>query len=598
MKKKILLMVAIMAMLICVFAISVSAATETIDGLVYDLNSNGTARLGKEANKTVNIETLIIPEKVTAADGREYTVTEVYEKSFNGNTNIKYLSLPSTITFIGPAAFQNCTNLQFVDFNDNQNDVNFNNWGTFMGCSSLKAVSLPDKTDYIINRIFSECKNLEAVYLPSATTNIESNGYGNSAAFSYCHKMYFVNEPFDVRDENGNFYGDNFVMPERPEVYFFPSNLEKLYQRDSGVGFFQCYNLNPVMVMPTTLTKLWINDGTFYECGATGNSFTIVLLGDMTDIRIGLRDKRATGVSYVLANPADKTLNDVSIVNSNTGYTPTLDGSEHIYFCHSDKYFKIFKADSFTESNVEYLTGVPHFVNPNITESTKEDCVTNRTETTYCFCGVKIGTSEVENTKLGHEYDLEKGAVKSNIEYTNYLANGTLYTQCARCEECQKSEVNPLIADFKGFSTKEVGDGLTFGYTLNLEAIEEYEAVNSTTLEFGFVVAVQAFLGDNAPLDKDGNAASNNVIKASITSEDHTYTGADFRLTSASWDGTANINGVETALKDIKFYMAGYILDGASVVYINSGATGNSADAYSYRDIAGTEVIPEETPAE
>ena len=49
---------------------------------------------------------------------------------------------------------------------------------------------------------------------------------------------------------------------------------------------------------------------------------------------------------------------------------------------------------------------------------------------------------------------------------------------------------------------------------------------------------------------------------------------------------------------DIKFYMAGYIIDGASVIYINDGATGDKADALSYNDIAGTEVIPEETPAE
>ena len=189
------------------------------------------------------------------------------------------------------------------------------------------------------------------------------------------------------------------------------------------------------------------------------------------------------------------------------------------------------------------------------------------------------------------------------IVYTNYLANGTK-TQtcqnpgCAHNTTPNVTSVDPIVSSFKGFSTKEVGNGLTFGYTLNLEAIKEYEAVNSTTLEFGFVVAVPAFLGDNAPLDKDGNAASNNVIKASIASDKYTYTGADFRLTSASWDGAANINGVETALKDIKFYMAGYIIDGTSVIYINDGATGNSADAYSYRDIAGTEVIPEETPAE
>ena len=579
MKRKIFLIVAMLAMLACLFAISASAATETIDGLVYDLNSNGTARLGKNANQSVAMETVIIPEKVTAADGKEYTVTEVYEKSFNGNTNIKYLSLPSTITFIGPAAFQNCTSLQFVDFNNNQNDVNFNNWGTFMGCSALKAVSLPDNVDYIINRIFSECKNLEAVYLPSATTNIETNGYGNSGAFSYCHKMYFVQEPFEVRDENGNFYGDKFVMPERPDVYFFPSNLEKLYKRDSGVGFFQCYNLNPVMVMPETLTQLWVNDGVFYECGKTGNQFTVVLLGNMTDVRIGLRDSRAKGVSYVFANPADKTLNDVNIVNSNTGYNPSLDGSEHIYFCHSDKYFKIFKADSFTESNVEYLTGVPHFANPNKTESVPADCLNNAVETNFCFCGAAMGTSEVENSALGHEFDLEKGATKLSIVYANYLANGELSVKCARCAECAKSETAPIISEFKGFSVSEKGDGITFGYAFDNDAIAEFEAVNKCEVELGFTVAVKALLGENAPLNADGTAATDKAVKASVANDE--YTAADFVL-RGNWDRDVTIGEETLNIKDVEFYMAGYIIVNGAVSYLNYGASGATADTVTF----------------
>ena len=575
MKKKILLFAAIVAMLVCLFAISASAATtETIDGVTYSLN-NGTASV-TNANKSCALETVIIPETVVGADGKEYTVKEINQEAFLGNKNIKYVSLPATITKLGPSAFRECSNLNFVDFNDNQNDVDFNNWGHFKDCTSLKAVSMPDNVDLITNRIFANCKNLEAVYLPSATTNIETNGYGDNGAFSYCHKMYFVQEPFEVRDENGNFYGDKFVMPERPDVYFFPSNLEKLYKRDSGVGFFQCYELNPVMVMPETLTQLWVNDGVFYECGKTGNQFTVVLLGNMTDVRIGLRDSRAKGVSYVFANPADKTLNDVNIVNSNTGYNPSLDGSEHIYFCHSDKYFKIFKADSFTESNVEYITGVPHVANPLKTETTPADCVNDRAETTYCFCKAKIGSNPVEGTALGHEYDLAKGAVKSSVEYANYLANGILKIKCARCTECQENKVNPIITEFKGFSVSEKGDGITFGYSFDKAAISEFEAVNGK-IELGFVVAVKAFAGNDA-------YTSDKAIKAAVTDEKAQYTGADFIL-RGTWDKMVDLDGdgtEETNVKNVEFYMAGYILVNGAVTYLNYGASGATADTVTF----------------
>ena len=581
MKKKILLFVAIVAMLVCLFAFSASAAsTETIDGVTYYLN-NGSASV-TNANKSCALETVIIPETVVGADGKEYTVKEINQEAFLDNKNIKYVSLPATITKLGPSAFRGCSNLNFVDFNDNQNDVDFNNWGHFKDCTSLKAVSLPDNVDYIVNRIFANCKNLEAVYLPSATTNIESNGYGDNGAFSYCHKMYFVQEPFEVRDENGNFYGDKFVMPERPDVYFFPSNLQKLYKRDSGVGFFQCYELNPVMVMPETLTQLWINDGVFYECGKTGNQFTVVLLGNMTDIRIGLRDSRAKGVSYVLANPADKTLNDVNIVNSNTGYNPSLDGSEHIYFCHSDKYFKIFRADSFTESNVEYITGVPHVANPLKTESTPADCVNNRVDTTYCFCNAKIGTNPTEGTALGHEFDLEKGATKYSVVYANYLANGILNTKCARCEECDESELNPIISSFKGYSVKEDGNGITFGYTIDYAALDEYAKISGKKVDLGFVVAAQSKVTDNKLLNADGTVANANVIKASVVSwsnidseneETVKYNGADFKLT-----------GDFTGLENTAICMAGYLFDGA-VAYLNANASGEASDYITYGEL-------------
>ena len=76
MKKKILLFVAIVAMLVCLFAISASAATtETIDGVTYYLN-NGSASV-TNANKSCALETVIIPETVVGADGKEYTVKEI-----------------------------------------------------------------------------------------------------------------------------------------------------------------------------------------------------------------------------------------------------------------------------------------------------------------------------------------------------------------------------------------------------------------------------------------------------------------------------------------------------------------------------------------
>ncbi|MBR2024421.1 MAG: hypothetical protein IKA02_01285, partial [Clostridia bacterium] len=224
-----------------------------------------------------------------------------------------------------------------------------------------------------------------------------------------------------------------------------------------------------------------------------------------------------------------------------------------------------------------------HLENPTKTQYTDADCVNNQKKTATCFCGTGMGDIEVENTALGHEYDTEKGASKVSIAYENYLANGTLKTKCARCEELNETDVLPIISSFKGFSVKENGDGITFGYTIDSDAVKNYESVNNTKIQLGFVVAVKDFLGDNLPLDENGNPLTDKVIKAVVSDESDLYTGADFVL-KGTWNKTVNINGADTDIKDVKFYMAGYITDGDVIKYINCGSTSDVASSVSYNE--------------
>ena len=175
--------------------------------------------------------------------------------AFYGCKAMKYLSLPASLTHVGATAFNNCTALEFVDFNDNPNDIEFYNYGHFMGCSSLKAVSLPDNVTVLSNRIFVSCTSLQAVYLPKNLVQMNTNGNGQGP-FCYSKLMYFVNEPFEVRDENGNFLSDSFVMPAKPEVYFMPETLSSAGGNvSSGTWFRDCIGLNTTIVMPKAFTN-------------------------------------------------------------------------------------------------------------------------------------------------------------------------------------------------------------------------------------------------------------------------------------------------------------------------------------------------------
>ena len=502
-------------------------------------------------------------------------VTTINQQAFYECKAMKYLSLPTTLTYVGAAAFRDSKALEFIDFNDNTNNIEFYNYGHFMGCSSLKAVSLSDNVTILNNRIFASCTSLQAVYLPKNLVQMNTNGNGQGP-FCYDANLYFVNEPFEVRDENGKFLGESFVMPSKPEVYFMPNTLSSADGNvSSGTWFRECISLNTTIVMPKVFTNSTVVQ-MFRETANASNIKNVVYLGDMETIAWSERNHH---INFVFANPNDKDINSFTF----SSFYNNLNSNCYFYFCSTGYKYTVGVAQDKIAGTLE-TNAYHHVANPNKTESVPADCVNNATATTYCFCTVKIGTSDVENSALGHEYDLAKGAVKSSVEYANYLANGILKIKCARCTECQENKVNPIITEFKGFSVSEKGDAITFGYTFDNAAISEFEEVNSCKVELGFVVAVKAFAGDDA-------YTSDKAIKAAVTDEKAQYTGADFIL-RGTWDKMVDLDGdgtEETNVKNVEFYMAGYILVNGAVTYLNYGASGATADTVTFANANSTE---------
>ena len=505
------------------------------------------------------------------------TVTSISQSAFFECKGIKYISISPNVTYIGPSCFHTCPSLQYVDFNNNQNDVDFNNWGAFMGCTSLKAMSLPTNTDYITNRFFSECKELQAVYLPSATKTIETNGYGNQSSFYNCNKVYFVNEPFSVRDANGNFYGDSFQMPAKPDVYYFPSNLTNLFERDSGIGFAFCYNLNQTMVMPTTLTKFWINDGVFYCCGDKGNKTTVVFLGNMTDLRIGMRESRAKGISYVFANSADTDFSSVNIVNSNTGnYSFNLNGDEFIYFCSTGKGITMKKPssdDKFTNDNTTLEDMDKHsYV---IAKETAPTCTKPGVKGYVCFCEAVDETRSEVIEALGHkasETILDKYFLKNADGSYNYFENMVKLCECTACNENAEFEIadTALFITNKGYSFSET-DASSFSYTLhvNVEAIKAYLLENAT---FKYGVVVSANIA-KAPIELVDGAVNKNASQTVIVELQGSTTVYEYVMTKLTFAENYQAS---------QLYCQAYAVEDDIVSYISPEKISISAEVISH----------------
>ena len=615
--KKVFLTLSVIAVLICIFAISVSAATETIDGITYSLNSGNKASV-TNANKSITLETVIIPDTVVGSDGKTYDVTAINEGAFRDNKNIKYLSLSANITSMGGGCLYGCSSLIFVDFNDNANDISFG-WGVMRGCNSLKAICFSDGVKVIGDQFLTGAQALTAVYLPASLEVIKGNKSAwDGPAFGNCPNLYFVNEKFKVRDENGNFISpEEFEMPARPDVYYFPSNLKSITASHNTNGNFEldengmsknngledcaiynCPNINPVLVMPATYQGYddrevksnnaqftdhrgdTIASGLFQKCGTAEKPLTVVWLGEIDRLSLG-RGGESVYTTYMFANPANTSFANTKI---GTWYdTGSVVGGNYegmyVAFCHANnglgEKYSIRFVGSADNNTYPVLEGelVPeetvHLENPKGATIIKDaTCDSNAFGMKICFCGYDIGEGEIYGSALGHDYSVYKGIV-----YINYFDCSYYSDACSRCENIKPGETafGALFVDY-GYSVTEVPINGKYAmsqfYGINRDAIAQYKET-SADFEFGIVASACA---DPLGAIENGTLSENSVFIAS----------ADLDAYNCA---SVKISGISESLKNNGFTFCLYDKDGGSIYYLDGGETVKAVEMKSYNNL-------------
>ena len=620
MKKKILLAIAMVSVFVCLFALAVSAAsTETIDGVTYYLN-NGYASV-TNANQKCTLETVIIPDTVVGADGKEYVVNNINQQAFYGNKNIKYVSLPSTMTTLNAAAFRDCTNLVFVDFNDNPNKITSNGYGIFRNCTSLKAICLPDGMTTIPDQCFTSCTNLTAVYLPANLEILKGNKSANDGpAFGHSPSLFFTNDKFEVRDENGSFYtAETFAVPERPTIYYMPSTLKTITANhnasstfsmdENGMvtntgaedcGIYNCPNINDIIVMPEgyqgyddrTLTSGsatftehkgdTIQSGLFQKCGTAEKPLTVIWLGEIDRLSLSRRDS-SSYTTYVFANPANTSFENTKIGTwyntSDTNYS----GQNEMYvvFCHAEGGAQKYKVSfSGTANNAPYpvlnaeLQDIEsdklHMISPRDNKVIVSSCTDDGCTELYCFCGKLIDRIDVVPA-LGHEANELLNKYFATVNGTlDYYSDMITEHSCTRCDAIiEGTEAGTALFTKKGYSYSE-NDATTFSYTIyvNADAIKAY----NEALLYGIVVSANA---NGAPISyADGKISHDNkTIAIEFQNTDIVYSII-----------TAKLTGV-TATTEL--HLSAYCVDNGAVSYLGHSSVDKIAETISYEVLMG-----------
>ena len=444
------------------------------------------------------------------------TLTSIKNSAFNGCTSLKYVTFSSNVT-LDWGVFEYCSGLEYVDFKTAITTIANK---TFKGCTSLKAVSIPEGCTTIKGLAFDGCTALNAIYLPSTLTTIgQAEGWGNGA-FQECSSAYFVEKPFSVKDENGNWLGANFVQPTREMVYYMPSNLSSVV----GVEFRTCKNLNDVVVFPTTLISITAFEGAFSASGSATIPKTYVFLGDMEKFTFSARDGRYNNVSFFFANPNDK---DVTSFTFQHSYQ-TAPTNCYAYFCASGTYYDLnykptvqyyvltgeeLKVYSYTEDMAQHLHS------PRLDAHEDATCTSPAGSFTYCFCGKEISfVADEGSVALGHNYDNLTDKYYPLVNgVANYYADAMHVYFCEQCNETiEKAEEGTSLFTKYGYSVSE-SDSKNVSYIVysNAALINAYAEYKNVVISYGLVVSASA---DGTPLTySEGSLVTDaNTVKAEM----------------------------------------------------------------------------------
>ena len=474
---------------------------------------------------------------------------------FNYITTLKSFIIPNGITTLKAKDFiYGCGNLTYVGFGNNPKLTTIQD-DCFAGLGhnnawlpDLAFDTIPDSVTYVGNRAFQGTKGMTVPFTESSKCT-----YIGHRAFLSCTGIEILNVPKDVVFQTDlSSYADGerksgvfASCTSLREVNFHPETQIEILP---AYMFAFCSSLTHVKI-PNSVTTL--SPRIFDRCTSLE---TIVLGANVTGINNGraYSDNHnsltygCTSLKYVYMS---KTLDmssghtDACHVFSTRDYTGTfenitffIDGS----YDDADRiqaYFKNVKTCNCNDriNNAEIISLEAY----NALEEITKNYIVYGVNTCESFYGEHLEDNNpcvINCTRCESENVPEKNPIhneKVTISYESITAVGTKITTClnAGCSH-SVTENAPILFVCRGYSVPEdERGGIAITYTVNKEAILEYESVMGITISYGVFAVAKSKLGDNDIFDENGNATLG-VINAELT--EYSFTEVDLKITGFS----------------------------------------------------------------
>ena len=146
------------------------ASFETIGGLSYLIYPDAkTATLTANPNGEKYTGDIVVPGKVKASNGVEYTVTSLGDYCFRSCSGLTNIKIPSSVTSLGNDCFGSCSGLTSVTIPSSVTSLGDY---CFSNCSGLRSITIPSSVTSLGDCCFQLCKGLTSFTIPSSVTSL------------------------------------------------------------------------------------------------------------------------------------------------------------------------------------------------------------------------------------------------------------------------------------------------------------------------------------------------------------------------------------------------------------------------------------------
>ena len=312
----------------------VFAAGTLINGLYFNLNSDGTAEVTYKTNSDANASyvsgSLTIPSEIQN-EGQTYIVTSIGSYAFRYCSELTSVIIPNSVISIGSYAFNSCSSLNDLRFEDGVDTLSlgeasysssstgkglfyycplkslylgrdlkyestsYYGYSPFYGITTLIQVTIGNSVTSIGERAFESCIGLTSVTIPNSVTSIERS------AFQNCKSIKELR--FEDGEDSLKLSYNYISFSSTHKGLFYDCPLETVYLgRDLSYSNYSTYGYTPFYGI-TTLINVTV-----------GNSVTTIgenLFGNtgLSSITIG------ESVNSIEANAFPSTLRIVTSLN-------------------------------------------------------------------------------------------------------------------------------------------------------------------------------------------------------------------------------------------------------------------------------------------